>query len=74
MAAVGTNALLHAAETQARDLRAQCERLEADLLNLRREKLQAEASTAMSIQNLQKRITNLQDELDQVRRSEDQVQ
>lgn len=73
LAAVGTNALLHAAESRAKSLQAQCERLENEAQSLRREKLQAETTSNMTIQSMQKRVTNLEDELDKVRRSEDQV-
>ncbi|KAL5103570.1 hypothetical protein TcWFU_006696 [Taenia crassiceps] len=73
LAAVGTNALLQAAESRAKDLQAQCERLENEAQSLRREKLQTETTSNLTIRNMQKRLTNLEDELDKVRRSEDQL-
>ncbi|VDK41830.1 unnamed protein product [Taenia asiatica] len=73
LAAVGTNVLLHAAESRAKDLQAQCERLENEAQSLRREKLQAETTSNLTIRNMQKRITDLEDEVDKVRRSEDQL-
>ncbi|VDM21776.1 unnamed protein product [Hydatigera taeniaeformis] len=73
LAAVGTNALLHAAESRVNDLQAQCERLENEAQGLRREKLHLETSSNSTVRNMQKRIANLEDELDKVRRSECQA-
>ncbi|VDD76164.1 unnamed protein product [Mesocestoides corti] len=73
LAAVGTNALIHAAEAKVKELQAQCEQQERQLQRHQRERQQSEASAVQTIQTLQKRIASLQADLDCAHRSESQL-
>ncbi|EUB56875.1 Coiled-coil domain-containing protein C6orf97 [Echinococcus granulosus] len=73
LAAVGTNALLHAAESRVKELQVQCKQLENEAQSLRRDKLQMETASNLTIRNMQQQIASLEGELDSVRRSEDQL-
>lgn len=73
MAAVGTNALLHAAETQAKQLQEKCIQLEKELRAIRYEKAQNETGMEQKVDELQRKIESLEMDLGYTRRSESQV-
>ncbi|KAM3185895.1 hypothetical protein ACTXT7_005420 [Hymenolepis weldensis] len=73
LAAVGTNALLHAAETQAKQLQEKCIQLEKELRAIRHEKSQNEIGMEQKVDELQRKIESLEMDLGYTRRSESQL-
>ncbi|KAM7540422.1 hypothetical protein Aperf_G00000025264 [Anoplocephala perfoliata] len=73
LAAVGTNALLHSAETRIRELREKCDSLGKELRVLRFEKNQNDTAMEGKINEFQRKIESLEVDLDRVRRSESQL-
>nr|CDS26044.1 hypothetical transcript [Hymenolepis microstoma] len=73
LAAVGTNALLHAAETQAKELQGKCDLLENELRAIRHERSKNETGMKQKVEELQRSIENLETALEYTRRSESQL-
>ncbi|VDO07087.1 unnamed protein product [Rodentolepis nana] len=59
LAAVGTNALLHAAETQAKELQGKCDLLEKELRDIRNERSQNESETKQKLLEFREVVARL---------------